>query len=163
MTKNCRKNTVCKSFISFFDQKLQFTFVRATRETFQPSKENIQHFKKRNNINFVLCLWVIFALLDPDSDCESGFGSRDPTETGSNPDPDPQDFPKLLSWLHVRVRMQVHQLDIILCALDDYSTLLRERLHTMLQVCSLSTKVEMPKCQIMSQGDGWLSLREMGE
>jgi hypothetical protein len=36
---------------------------------------------------------------------------------------------------------QVHQLDIILCALDDYSTLLRERLHTMLQMCSLATKV----------------------
>jgi hypothetical protein len=42
-------------------------------------------------------------------------------------------------------RVQVHQLDIILCALDDYSTLLRERLHTMLQVCSLATKVESPR------------------
>ena len=29
---------------------------------------------------------------------------------------------------------QVQQLDIILCALDDFSTLLREKLHTMLQV-----------------------------
>ncbi len=31
--------------------------------------------------NFFLCLWVIFALLDPD--CESGYGSRDPIESGS--------------------------------------------------------------------------------
>jgi hypothetical protein len=34
------------------------------------SKENIQHFKKCNIINFVLCLWVIFALLAPDPDSE---------------------------------------------------------------------------------------------
>jgi hypothetical protein len=33
-------------------------------------------------------MWVIFALLDPDS--ESGSGSTDPTESGSNLDPDPQ-------------------------------------------------------------------------
>jgi hypothetical protein len=72
----------------------------------------------------------------------SGSGSRDPIKTETNPDPDPQHCLKLLSSLHVR--MQVHQLDIILCALDDYSTLLRERLHTMLQVCSLATKVESP-------------------
>jgi hypothetical protein len=43
--------------------------------------------QKMRFINLFLCLWVIFALLDPDPDCESGFGygSRDP----SNPDPDP--------------------------------------------------------------------------
>jgi hypothetical protein len=33
-------------------------------------------------------LWVIFALLEPDS--ESGYASTDPIESGSNPDPDPQ-------------------------------------------------------------------------
>jgi hypothetical protein len=32
-------------------------------------------------------LWVIFALLDPDS--ESGSGSTDPIESGFNPDPQP--------------------------------------------------------------------------
>jgi hypothetical protein len=34
--------------------------------------------------------WPIFALLDPDLDCESGsgYGSRVPIESGSNPDPD---------------------------------------------------------------------------
>jgi hypothetical protein len=80
----------------FFDQKLQFTYLLSHykgrpsfRRSLQPSKENIQHFKKMKFINFFL-LWVIFALLDPDSDCESGYGSKDPTESGSNPDPDPQ-------------------------------------------------------------------------
>jgi hypothetical protein len=38
--------------------------------------------------NFFLLLWVIFALLDPDPDSESG--ATDPIESGSNPDPDPQ-------------------------------------------------------------------------
>ncbi len=45
-------------------------------------------------INFFLVLWVIFALLDPYPDCESGYGSRNTIESGSNPDtdPDPQDW-----------------------------------------------------------------------
>jgi hypothetical protein len=34
-------------------------------------------------------LWVIFGLLDPDPDFESGYGSTDLIESGSNPDPDP--------------------------------------------------------------------------
>jgi hypothetical protein len=41
-------------------------------------------------INVFLFLWVIFVLLDPGPDCESGYGSRDPIESGSNPDTDPQ-------------------------------------------------------------------------
>jgi hypothetical protein len=36
--------------------------------------------------NFLL-LWVIFALLDPVPESESGSGSTDPIESGSNPDP----------------------------------------------------------------------------
>ncbi len=39
-------------------------------------------------LHFFLLLWVIFALLDPDPNSESG--STDPIESGSNPDPDPQ-------------------------------------------------------------------------
>jgi hypothetical protein len=39
---------------------------------------------------FFLLLWVIFALLDPDSDSEYGSGSTDPIESGSNWDADPQ-------------------------------------------------------------------------
>jgi len=38
-------------------------------------------------IYFVLFLWAIFALLDPDPNCESGSG--DPMESASNPDLDP--------------------------------------------------------------------------
>ncbi len=34
--------------------------------------------------------------LDPDLDCESGYGSRDPIESGSNPDTDPQHWYYLL-------------------------------------------------------------------
>jgi hypothetical protein len=37
------------------------------------------------NMNFYN--WVIFALLDPESDSESRSGSTDPIESGSNPDP----------------------------------------------------------------------------
>jgi hypothetical protein len=50
-------------------------------------KELIQEVKiwiyKKN-----LLLWDIFALMVLDPDSESGFGSTDPIESGSNPDPD---------------------------------------------------------------------------
>jgi hypothetical protein len=44
---------------------LQFTYVQATGEA---SALKIEHpaFQKMKFINFFLCLWVIFALLDPD-------------------------------------------------------------------------------------------------
>ena len=38
------------------------------------------------------------------------------------------------------IQLQHHQLEVILGALDDFSTLLRERLHLMLQACTISTK-----------------------
>jgi hypothetical protein len=38
--------------------------------------------QKMKFITFFLCLWVIFARLDPDLDCEYGSGSRDPVESG---------------------------------------------------------------------------------
>ncbi len=56
------------------------------RRSLQFSKEAIQHFKTWTFTNYCLLLWVIFALLDPDS----GSGSTDTIEYGSNPDPDPQ-------------------------------------------------------------------------
>ncbi len=38
------------------------------RRSFQPSKENIRHFKTWNFLTFyTIFLWLIFALLDPDS------------------------------------------------------------------------------------------------
>jgi hypothetical protein len=44
-----------------------------------PPLQNMNFYK------FVLLLWVIFALLDPDPDS----GSTGPIESGSNPDPKP--------------------------------------------------------------------------
>jgi hypothetical protein len=42
-----------------------------------------QAFQKMKFINFFLVLCVIFALLDPALDPNSGSGSRDPIESGS--------------------------------------------------------------------------------
>ncbi len=42
-------------------------------------------------MKFIYCfryLWAIFALLVPNLDCESGYGSRDPIESGSDSDTD---------------------------------------------------------------------------
>jgi hypothetical protein len=46
----------------------------------KPSALRREHpaLQKFKFINFFLCLWVIFALLDPYPDCESGYGPRDP-------------------------------------------------------------------------------------
>ncbi len=53
----------------------------------KPSALKREHpaFQKLKFINFFLFLWVIFALQDPNPDCESGpgYGSRDPIESGS--------------------------------------------------------------------------------
>eukprot|EP00090_Calanus_glacialis_P002411 TRINITY_DN11803_c0_g1_i1.p1 TRINITY_DN11803_c0_g1~~TRINITY_DN11803_c0_g1_i1.p1 ORF type:complete len:952 (-),score=245.87 TRINITY_DN11803_c0_g1_i1:99-2909(-) len=38
------------------------------------------------------------------------------------------------------IKLHAHQLEIILGALDDFSTLLREKLHAMLQACTIATK-----------------------
>jgi hypothetical protein len=53
----------------------------------KPSALKREHpsLKKMKFINFLLFLWVIFSLLDPDH--ESGSGSRDPVEFVSIPDP----------------------------------------------------------------------------
>ncbi len=63
-------------------------------------------------LNFFLFLWVISALLDPDPDSESGFGSTDLIESGSNPDPNPKhcsspmpallQYVRIISFLHAR-------------------------------------------------------------
>jgi hypothetical protein len=73
-----------RKFLYFFHQKLQFTYVRTKGEVFSPPRRPSSTLKMRF-INFLLCLWVILALLDPDPDCESGsgYGSRDPIESGS--------------------------------------------------------------------------------
>ncbi len=66
MTKNWRRKKIYLSvylFLVLLKGHLSY------RRSFQPSKENIQHFKKWNEINcfsFFLFLWVIYALLYPD-------------------------------------------------------------------------------------------------
>ncbi len=55
------------------------------RRTLLPSKENIQH-QKMKFINCFLFFWTICPL---GSGLRFGYGSRDPIESGSNPDPDP--------------------------------------------------------------------------
>jgi hypothetical protein len=60
--------------------------VQATGEAFNPLK-NIQHFLFFNFLIFIIFWWVIFALLDPDPNSESGSISTDLIESGSNPDP----------------------------------------------------------------------------
>ncbi len=59
MTKNWRKKIQLKIFCgSFFDQKLQFTSLglnkgrQSYRRSLQPSKENIQYWKKWNLLTF---------------------------------------------------------------------------------------------------------------
>ncbi len=84
------KNLSEKKFVFFWSKiafylSLGFRNGRPSyRRSLQPSKENIQHFRKWNLLTFFLFLCAIFALLDPDLDCESGSGSRNPTKSGSS-------------------------------------------------------------------------------
>ncbi len=68
----------------FDDQNCNKTQLKlqATGEAFSTSEDEY--------MNYILFIWAIFTLLDPDPDrdCESGYGSRHPTESGSNLDPD---------------------------------------------------------------------------
>jgi hypothetical protein len=58
--------------------------VQATEEAFSPQKRT-SSTSNMKFLNFFLFMWIIFALLDPNSD--SGYGSTDLIESGSNPDP----------------------------------------------------------------------------
>jgi hypothetical protein len=77
-----------------FDQKIAIYLCLSYRRSLQPSKENIQHFKKLNLFTFSMFLGNI---------CPPGSGSglqiliriqiqgaTDPIESGSNPDPQHQ-------------------------------------------------------------------------
>ncbi len=85
---------ICSWKLIFFYQKLLSQGLHEGRPSYkrslQLSKENIQHFKTWN-FKFFLLVWVIFALLDPDLDLDSdyGSGSTDLIQSGSNPDPKP--------------------------------------------------------------------------
>jgi hypothetical protein len=69
---------ICYLFLS----TLQFTDVLASGEAFSPLKTtSIQHFKNESSYRtfFYVC-GSFLELLDPNSDCESGYGSRNPIE-----------------------------------------------------------------------------------
>ncbi len=77
MTQNWRKKIQ-------FDQKLQFTYIQATVEAFSPQNRTSSTSKNK--------IYKLFSMFmghfcppgsDLDRDCESGFGSRDPRESGS--------------------------------------------------------------------------------
>ncbi len=91
--KTEEKKIQLKFFISFSDQKSYIYLCPSYRRSLALKREHPALLQMKF-INFFLCLCVIFALLDPDSDCESGtgYGSRDPIDSGSSPvtDPDPQ-------------------------------------------------------------------------
>jgi hypothetical protein len=82
LKKNIKKFFLSKTKIYLF-LGLQKGFP-SYRRSFQPSKENNEHFK----------IFVIPALLDPDPDSESGYGSTDLIESESNPDADPKHLMK---------------------------------------------------------------------
>jgi hypothetical protein len=79
------KNCSCKKMWYYFDQKLQFTYPKASVRDIQAIGETFSP-QKRTSSNYFL--WVIFALLDADPDSESGY--TDPIESGSSPYPDPK-------------------------------------------------------------------------
>jgi hypothetical protein len=58
--------------------------VQVTEEAFS-SQKMPSNTSKHELLKKFLLLWLIFALLDPDPDSESGS----PIESGSNPDPEP--------------------------------------------------------------------------
>ncbi len=105
-----RKKITAKKNLIFWDQKLQFTYPQASIKHVQVTKEAFSSQRRPSNTskhqlkNFFLLLGVIFALLDPDPD--SGSGSTDPIECGSNPFPQPAvwtcmayPFPSPAVWL----------------------------------------------------------------
>jgi hypothetical protein len=86
MTKNSKKFTGEKKLI-FFGSKIEIYLSLGLhkkrpsyRRSLPPSALQSMKF-----LNFCQFKWVIFDLLDPDS--ESGYGSTDLIESGSNPDP----------------------------------------------------------------------------
>jgi hypothetical protein len=61
-----KKTKTAKKFFFLFLIQNGKLLVQATEEAFSPQKRTSSTSKNKNFINFFLCLWVIFALLDPD-------------------------------------------------------------------------------------------------
>jgi hypothetical protein len=83
MTKNWKKFTAEKKFTIFLIKNCFLPIPRppqATKEAFRPSalKREYPPLQNMKLLNFILFLWVILALLDPDSES----GSSDLIESG---------------------------------------------------------------------------------
>jgi hypothetical protein len=66
------------------------------RRSLQTSKQTISRISKNEIYAFFLCLWSIFALLDPDPDCnpDPDTDPRAPLTPDPNTDLDPQHWIK---------------------------------------------------------------------
>jgi hypothetical protein len=78
-----KKKNTAEIFLYLFSIKNCNLLMSKQQEKPPALKREHPGLQKMKFFNFFLCLWVIFALLDPDSDWESGYGSRDPIESGS--------------------------------------------------------------------------------
>jgi hypothetical protein len=85
-------------------------------------------------INFFLFLWAIFALLDPDPDCEYRIGSRESRESGSNPDP--QQWTKRCGYERAWIRntgqkyFNIYELDFVYNKICDLEFRIFEKYET---------------------------------
>jgi hypothetical protein len=84
MTKNLKKFTAEKRILYFFGQK---------QERSSAPKREHPALQNKKFLNFFLCLWSVFALLDPDLDSEAVSRSTDLIESGSKSET--LDFTKL--------------------------------------------------------------------
>ncbi len=84
MIKNCKK-CIAENWIKNYNLPVPRPprkDVQATEEAFSPQKRKSSTSKHETSYSF-LFLGVIFALLDPDPDPESGYGSTELKEFGS--------------------------------------------------------------------------------
>jgi hypothetical protein len=91
MTKNLKKFTA-KKIQFFLDQLIPRFPERTSKLQKKPSalKREYSALQNMKFLNFFLLLWVIFALLDLDSESGSGYGCTDLIQSGSNSDLDPK-------------------------------------------------------------------------
>ncbi len=121
MTKNLRRKITAEKKFNFFwikNYNLPIPLglhkeCSSYRRSLQLSKEAIPTLQNMNFSKFFLLLWLIFALLDPDPDAESG--DTDPIESGAcvrsrvaDPDPDSDPLTRLNpDPIRIRIRIRI--------------------------------------------------------
>jgi hypothetical protein len=88
------KSTAKNVSKSFFDHKLQFTYIQAAGKAFSPQKRTSIPSKKGKFINFFLCVvshflpsWIRIRIAIPDPDTDSGIPLNPDPDMDSDPDP----------------------------------------------------------------------------